>query len=676
MDASGVSRSYRPDIDGLRAVAVSLVVLYHAKLMGLTGGFVGVDVFFVISGYLISGHIYSDVLVGRFSFEKFYAKRVRRILPAFFAVLIFCFLAGFLLLNPLEFNSFSKSALSALIGASNIYYWLSANYFATSSENLPLLMTWSLGVEEQFYVFFPCVLLLVHRFWPRRVLLAVIGLSVLSLIYAAVRLSMDPLAAFFLIPSRIWELGAGAILAISQIRGLPTSFFNRTAREVLGCLGLAAIVVPAFLYDEATPFPALGALPPVVGTFVLIAMPNTLVGRLLSTRPFTAIGLVSYSWYLWHWPLLSFANISTPIDIPTLSLCLIVLLSLALATVTYFLVEKPFRRPRVSNRRTVLTYVVALAVVMTPFAVVGKFAERFVPSSEKMASLEKMKAKRSLCLRPYGKHDLQTSSYCVPANADGQPAMAIIGDSHAESFSLGLKQLAKRQGFPLYILTKSSCPPLQIATQQNRRYPKHAMECHDYNQQVLNFLKAHDDIKVVVVTAFWSLPIAAMTGEGAAAVGERGGPVLEKALRDQVDKLEESGKRVVLVKDVPVFDFDPLNIFAVENDPERKWVSGVLAEGGEVTGDKGIPLSHLRNRTTGDRRIIEDMGQTSKVAATLDPFGPFCDDETCRISDETQLPFYLDSQHLSEVGARKVVDAFAPRILTVFRSVLASGADF
>ena len=360
---------YRRDVDGLRAVAVLPVVLYHAGFNGPSGGFIGVDVFFVISGFLITSIVAREITEGRFSLISFYERRARRILPALTGVILASFAVGWFVLLPIEMKNLGQSAFATAFFLSNVYFTLKLDYFAQAAEFAPLLHTWSLAVEEQFYLFFPPLLMLV--FWRRwwRPLWVVTGLSLLSFTAAVVVLPSKPDWVFYLIPFRAWELGAGAMLALVSLR--PPQ--GRMAREVLAVAGLFAILVPVFTLDAATPFPAAAALPPVVGATLLIWIGTqgggSMVSALLSRRALVWTGLISYSLYLWHWPILAFLRIVLGTAVLPMPIAITaVAASIALAWLSYRFVERPFRvhTSRGFGRRSIFAVsALSLATVIT-----------------------------------------------------------------------------------------------------------------------------------------------------------------------------------------------------------------------------------------------------------------------------------------------------------------------
>lgn len=340
---------YRADIDGLRGLAVVPVVLFHAQVSLFSGGYVGVDVFFVISGYLITTLLWGDIQQERFSILKFYERRARRILPALFSIILFSLAAGYFLLLPNDFHNLASSALSSVLFYSNVFFWREFASFLGALELQPLLHTWSLAVEEQFYIFFPILLWCIVK-WKRSILVGAIALGGTGSFFLSVwASSIDPAGNFFLIPTRAWELAVGSLLALG-VFGSPNQV--QLLRGLAGVTGLGAICSAVFFYDIHTDFPGLAAALPVFGTAAIIwagsasAATPSFVTRLLSLKPFVFVGLISYSLYLWHWPLLVFArHWFTQTQLSALATALIFALSFVLAILSWRFIERPFRRP-------------------------------------------------------------------------------------------------------------------------------------------------------------------------------------------------------------------------------------------------------------------------------------------------------------------------------------------
>ena len=329
---------YRREIDGLRAVAVLPVILFHAGFSVFSGGYVGVDVFFIISGYLITSILISELEEERFSIARFYERRARRILPALFVVMLACLPFAYMWMFPSQLKDFAQSLVAVVFFGSNFLFWHESGYFAADAEIKPLLHTWSLAVEEQYYIVFPIFLLLAWRFGRNKMFWSVVVIAAISLLLAEWGWRNKPSANFYLAPTRAWELFAGSICAFLTV--------GRTLKSnnVLSGIGLAAIIFAIFTFDKNTPFPSVYALVPVVGTalIILFGRQGTLVATLLSMRVFVGIGLISYSAYLWHQPLFAFARLGSLTEPSHILMAVLAVAALLLAWVTWRWVEQPF----------------------------------------------------------------------------------------------------------------------------------------------------------------------------------------------------------------------------------------------------------------------------------------------------------------------------------------------
>lgn len=355
---------YRPDVDGLRAVAVIPVVFFHAHVPYLYGGFLGVDVFFVISGYLITGVIVEEIAERRFSIVNFYERRARRILPALFLVVASTILAAPFFLNPSQLDDFSKSVIAVLLFVSNIF-WQQSGYFGTASETSPMLHTWSLAVEEQYYIFFPLLLLLVWRYARNRLWLALSVVIVGSIGLSEWGWRNASVASFYLLPTRAWELLIGSLVALALRKNLLASIPD-SLKNGAAFLGLIVLLVSFVLFDDNTPHPSLITLIPVLATAAIIAgaSPSGATGRLLAAKPLVAVGLMSYSLYLWHQPMFAFAklNIAKPHILPVLLALSAVSMVIAYFSWRYW--EKPFRKKAITSRPQILHFSAISIVVL------------------------------------------------------------------------------------------------------------------------------------------------------------------------------------------------------------------------------------------------------------------------------------------------------------------------
>ncbi len=366
--------SYRREIDGLRALAVLPVILFHAGIDTFSGGFVGVDVFFVISGYLITSIILSEKEAGTFSIINFNERRARRILPALFLVIIICIPFAWLWLLPSDMKDFSQSLVAVSIFASNILFWRESGYFETAAELKPLLHTWSLALEEQYYMLFPLFILLTWRLGKRWIVGILAVLSIASLAVAHWGAYNIPSPTFFLLPTRGWELAIGAFIAF-YLSSKEAVIVSKTTKQIASTLGLVLILSAVFIFNKNTPFPSLYALVPTIGTalIILFTAPNTFVGRVLGAKAFVGIGLISYSAYLWHQPLFAFARHRSLGEVSEAVFILLAIAALILAYVSWRFVEVPFRDKRTFTRKQIATLAISFSTIFVAIGLVGHF---------------------------------------------------------------------------------------------------------------------------------------------------------------------------------------------------------------------------------------------------------------------------------------------------------------
>lgn len=647
---------YRPDIDGLRAVAIVAVVAFHARLPFFGGGYVGVDVFLVISGYLIGALVYRDICDSRFSFLNFYERRAKRILPALLTVLVVCNLIAFALLSPLELRDYCAQAFSAVTSSSNIYFWLKSNYFNPVAEFKPLLMTWSLGIEEQFYLLFPLTLVLLFRFAKRRIPQIVAAGCLASFLLCVLCLRVYPSAAFYLLPMRAWELGLGVLIAVYEVQRVEPLRLGNKAAIVLAGLGLALILGSVVIYTQDTPFPGLAALLPTGGTVCLILSRDSFVNRrLLSSRPMVFLGLVSYSWYLWHWPLMSFARIVSDGFLPVSRAALIGVSSLALAVVSYNFVEQPFRRSPVRGGLLLPKYGLAL-VVLAALSFLG-YARGGWPG--RIPQLVKVEASVSSvetnpCLAGFDESAPRLMPPCVIESSG--PKLALLGDSHAASLAPALEQVASEHGYGFELLAKASCRPLAGVTLHWALHPTFERTCSDFNRAALQRVANDDRTQIVVLAGYWSAPLAEDSKEAYADVSQKdellspaeSGRNLEAGLLKTILLLRSAGKRVVVASDVPRLDLDPVDSVRNSVIRTRGELANVLSS--HVLSLDSVPQQNLIKPADAlaDSEIRHAARQAG--ATILDLSRNLCPSGQCRFWNDGIL-FYSDSQHLTAAGA-------------------------
>lgn len=643
---------YRRDIDGLRAIAILSVVLFHAGVPGLNGGFVGVDVFFVISGYLIGAHVYADIRRHRFRITEFYRKRAKRILPALLVVLGFCEFAGLLVLSPEELMMLSRYCIATVASSANILAWAKSGYFASGADQNPLLMAWSLGVEEQFYIFFPLLMLVLGGIRRRLTLILFAGITLVSLTMCWWITMRNPSAAFYLLPTRAWELAVGVFLAIYEDGRDPLELYRQQKfANLWSILGIALIIFAVLRFDQHTSFPGLAAALPVFGSAMLIASPASLVNRIvLGSAPFVFVGSISYSLYLWHWPLLSLAHIISDQPISVSVGCAIAAISLVCAWCSYRWIEQPFRRSATPSIPLLFRYAmlcVLLALPAVVFHSLKGIPGRFVP----MAGLES--AREDIARDCVGEKDPVESISCINRN-DPRPAVALIGDSHAAAIAPAVADLAEQSGFKLYRIFKYSCPPL-IGVAGVLETPTAFRACLDFNAKTMKILTSDPSVRIVIMTAYWAGPeidhVAYVTANqvGTVPSEEVSEANLERGLNDTLARLRAAGKKVIIVQDVPVFTFDPVRRTISEYIPVRRYIGQKLFGWQATEGVAAKEETYIGPQLT-SARILQKIAAAHRVAV-FDPEINLCAEEECRFLQDKNL-LYGDKQHVTRLGAR------------------------
>ena len=630
--------AYRPDIDGLRAVAVMPVVLFHLGLRGFWGGFVGVDVFFVISGYLITGIIEKELREGRFSMAEFYRRRILRIFPALFVMMgIVAVCAGPLML-PLELIRFAKSALATTGFASNILYYTESGYFAPDAHTKPLLHTWSLAVEEQFYVFWPIALAWLFPKLGRRLWIAAAGVALLSLVVAIWSVEHAPSAAFYLIPSRTWELLTGALLVLIPWPSLD----RRWLRESLAACGLLMILLSVKFYSEFTPFPGLAAVPPCLGAALLIltgAGARTRAAQLLSWPPLVAIGKISFSLYLWHWPVIVLARTVLFVE-PSLSAAAGELAaSLALAAMSWRFVEQPFRTGQglAVRERAFSGAGVAMASVVTISLGVlwlNGIPGRFTPTELAVASYEDYdgdsKYRGGSCFivdLPDAQRVFDRRT-CL-ARDEERRNIVLLGDSHAAHLWPGLALLEPE--VKILQATHTGCRPLV--------YPADAQDasCRSFFRSViLDWLPSHP-ISTVVLAGRWEWYDL---------------PLLEQTLMS----LSRSGQHVVVVGPIQRYTASLLKLLiraGRSDDPALLLANGRVSQPFELD-----PAMRALTARSGAQYI-------SLIDELCTPAG-------CRTLTSGGAPLQFDTSHLTVDGSRETVAMFSSVLFPAKQTMLRS----
>jgi peptidoglycan/LPS O-acetylase OafA/YrhL len=482
----------------LRALAVVPVILFHAGFELFSGGFVGVDVFFVISGYLITTILIEDIENKRFSIVNFYERRARRILPALFFVMLVCIPFAWMWMLPSQMKDFSQSLVAVSLFASNILFWRESGYFAAAAEEKPLLHTWSLAVEEQYYVLFPIFLILAWRFGRNRVFWMIVLMAAISLLLSEWGWRNKATANFYLAPTRAWELFAGSIAAfIVQKQGVQKS-------NPLATLGLAAIIFSIFFYDETTPFPSVYALVPVLGVVLLVlyADKETFAAKLLSTKGFVGIGLISYSAYLWHQPLFAFARIRSLDDPSFLLMSTLGLISIFLAYFSWRFIEKPFRNKKKINSKSIFVASICMFFLIT-------FASAFLLNQNLSRSPISDKTFSDYGYIEAPREEIgyaECEGLVLSTQCGHSPSASILawGDSYVKH---GIPFVREYEKSAVAQLALSSCPPLIGSLEEPRlnRTSNRITECNNFNKEVMDVIADNLSIKKVVIGSRFTL---------------------------------------------------------------------------------------------------------------------------------------------------------------------------
>jgi len=617
---------YRADIDGLRSVAVLSIFLFHINAGWVPGGYVGVDIFFVISGFLIGGIVHGQLAAGTFSIVNFYERRFRRIIPALFAMLLIVTAIGYVYLFPTIYEDFAKSSLASAFSVSNIYFWQTTRYFGLDGHSKPLLHTWSLGVEEQFYIFFPLLLYALFRFAPKRLPWIMAAIGLLSFGMSVVGAYKTPSATFFLLPTRAWELLLGFLLVL-----LPKDLFARPAlRNGLALAGLAGIAFAFVFYHEDTPFPGLAALPPCLGTALIIATGGsgpTLVSRFLSLKPCVWIGLISYSLYLWHWPLIVLLRETLPADyFPPLQGAGIFVAGILLGYLSWRFVERPFRDGGI-GRRAIFTGTAATAGLISALSLAviatGGMPTRFDPKVARMAEAISYSGHtvypHGTCFSEDGDFKDVGADACLALDPD-RPNIAIVGDSHAEHLWYGLHTDMPQLHF--IPATVSGCRPRLDAV------PGDYDRCRLLYDFVLkDYLPSHS-IDLVVLAGNWEkedLPRVARL----------------------IDWLRENKLKVLLVGPIAEYKAQVAKLIALSY----------------LKNDPGLPdrFISFRRRSALDRAFA-DLAR-EKGASYASPYQMLCTTpDSCTRIAANGMPLQYDMAHLTDEGSLFIARGLKPEI--------------
>jgi peptidoglycan/LPS O-acetylase OafA/YrhL len=622
---------YRPDIDGLRAVAVVPVILFHFGLPHLGGGYVGVDIFFVISGFLITSLIAPEIQTAQFSIFKFYERRIRRIFPALFVVTACTIPFAVTLLLPTALRHYGESLVAMTLFASNFVFWHEAGYFDASSYSKPLLHTWSLAVEEQFYIFFPLLLLLLWRLTGKRqgrTVAVLAGLGVLSFFMSLWLTNADPAAAFYGPHARAWELLTGCLLALIARPDLGPWISN------LFCtIGLGLIFYTVFSFTSATSFPGWNAVFPVLGAALIVRFgdhSNFLAGPLLRSKPMIFVGKISYSAYLWHWPIIVFSTYYLERNLTPWEMAAASAATFLLSVISWHWIEQPARRVRIA-RRKIFAAAAAAIVLMFPLGLAAHTTRGF-PGRYKINP-------EPLGVEAYGVDvchmwrkpaSAWNEAACTfPPSHGPAPRVFLWGDSFAAHYFPGLRSLQRSLPFTLIHASMSSCQPLPADA---GRGPG-TEQCQIFNRRIFALI-LREKPNLVIFSGRWDAGLS---------------PYDLRLASSALSRLKAARIPVIVMGETPVFATPVPQTFVMNT------LRGI--------SDTQYKPENAFHTDTALRKISNDNGAVFFSARPL-----LCQDSRCKISDGQFL--YWDEAHFSAHGSAVVIQDLAP----VIRSMLSNSA--
>lgn len=628
---------YRADIDGLRAVAVLSVVIYHAFPGLLPGGFVGVDVFFVISGFLISTIIFKAMDQGSFSFSEFYARRIKRIFPALIVVSFSCYLAGWFLLFPDEFSQLGKHVFGGSSFISNFILLNESGYFDNSAETKPLLHLWSLGIEEQFYFIWPLLLALFSRGRTGFLYSLSIGF-VISFILCLYKTKLDPSIAFYLPYTRFWELLAGGALAWFNLYASNRVKWQNKLSPALSFTGFLLLTLAFIIIDSKKQFPGYWAVLPVVASVLIISSgPDAFINKkLLSNKIVVWFGVISFPLYLWHWPVLSFLRIVNGQTPPAYERLIAVVLSVFLAWLTFSFVESKIRFRK--DRKTIVALVSSVALI--GFVGIYTYILSGIPSRPSIAGfvadrvqLVREPSTDDDCIKLVGGKK-PSFDYCRYSNAHSSRNILVLGDSHAHAAFYGIAEYLKREGYNAILFANSSCPPF-IGTHTGETDAQREF-C---TQRISQLLDEAGNVKNVEKIFVLTRGATYLRGTAFSSENDVNSSLIigEKAFKDgaqkTIDKIRAISNNIYFVSENPELIFNPasclsrpLNNQTVDCDVDRTSVDRRQREYMEI-------LMSLRNVTVIDSR------------------NAFCGPLSCSPFSKEGVLLYSDDNHLSKSGS-------------------------
>lgn len=626
---------YRPDIDGLRAIAILLVIIYHIWPHCLGGGFIGVDVFFVISGYLITSIINPELLKNNFRFNEFYKRRIKRILPVYFTMVFLSSIIAFLLFVPSNYNTFLKSAVSSSFFVSNWYFYQLSSYFSLGTNEYPLLHTWSLAVEEQYYIFWPLILFFFRNIRHNNLKILTFCICLCSLLFSIYCAKYNSDLGYYSIFSRAFELMVGSFLAIhlEEIKSPPhNDKFNTTLANIYSMIGIIVIILSSFMISNKLPFPSYYGLFPTIATAMIIyagfLTKQSLINKFLSSRPLVFVGLVSYSAYIWHWPILAFWHYYNPDKILDAITGLDILLLITIFTLlSYYLIERPMKRNQYGFKKSFFIFYLIPTTIITLSISLAFFKPRIH---------EKLRQEMSFADNKYCFGRITGNCVVGDLNAS-ENKVILFGDSHAGMLAPFWNQIAQEYKFKFKSLSSGSCYPL-IDPYYNLPKDIFTRDQGGCIDQIKYITKNFNEYKVFIITASWYKYFQKTDNNNF---------VFESQLESTINYLVNHDKKVVLIGDIPLFNNaiisttlrqEMMPIFA--NNNNNKLINKNENKSFYISNKK---LKYIANKFTNDVYFL-DLNEIIELNKSF----PFIND----------FLIYKDDDHLNQAGAIILADEY------------------
>lgn len=640
--------TYRKDIDGLRAIAVLAVILYHAEIPGFGGGYVGVDVFFVISGYLITQLLaVSAEKPLRSQLKDFYLRRARRILPALFVTCLIVAVAAAAIFLPWDLATFGRYLAATPVFLTNVAAWATGGgYFASNLVHTPIAHFWSIAIEEQFYILYPLTFALIGKYVPRHQRLALVALAAASFAVCIWGSYRAPAASYFLAPSRAWELLFGGVLATSGQRSLK----HQVANELLAAVALVTLAFVAYEYGANIRYPGWYAIAPCAASAILIQTGRqqaTLVGKLLSLRPFVFTGLMSYSLYLWHYPVLVFANYYLLQEVHGSGLCVVIASIYLLAVASWKWIEIPIRRRQLleSNRRFASSALIVSIVLLVTGILFWKsdgLQWRFPPETRVRGNAWLLDGNFLPTCEKLSLDQIASGRLCSVGPQDSDAIRGLVwGDSHAMVLLPAYEQLARLHHIRLFFAVRFACRPLVGATKRqwnesDRKY------CGGFNAAVVQAVRLLDP-RLLILNAHW-IDVDADIISPSSTEADPGDSNFKRGLRETLRATSSINRAVCIVLDVPQFKYDlPIAL-------------GVARERGIEEDFLKVTRAEAQEDFRGPENDIRALVQQQPMVRYVDPKDLLCPGDSCLFESGAEL-LYGDRNHLSWAGAQFIANS-------------------